>query len=111
MTDTTLLRPIERRILSMRAEGLAVDEIAGRLKRSPAHIERMIRWTDTPRSGDPYKYSAALETRVLDLRREGLDHEEIGRRFKRGAANIRQIEALAHYRRALSLLRDAREEG
>jgi hypothetical protein len=90
----------------MRDNGLGIDEIAQRLRRSPEHIERMIRWTGIPRSGDPYKYTAALESRVLDLRKAGLGHDEIGRRFKRGADNVRQIEALAHYRRALSLMRD-----
>lgn len=99
------LRPIERRILAMRDDGLAVEEIAGRLKRSPEHVGRMIEWTDIPRDGEPYKFPEALEARVLALRAEGHDHEEIGRRFKRSAANVRQIEALAHYRRAVELLR------
>jgi transcriptional regulator len=103
MTDT--LRPVERRILAMREAGLHIGEIAGRLKRSPAHVERMISWTEIPRTGDPYKYTQALEARILDLRHAGVDHDEIGRRFNRSADNIRQIEALAHYRRALSLLR------
>jgi transcriptional regulator len=107
MPDTTDLRPIERRILSMQRAGQGIDEIATMLKRSPQHIERMIRWIEIPRSGVPYKFSGALETRVLDLRRQGLDHAEIGRRFRRGADNIRQIEALAHYRRALALFRSA----
>ena len=106
MADTTHLRPVERRILAMRNDGLAIDEIATRLKRSPEHIERMIRWSDIPRTGDPYKYTAALESRVLALRADGLDHDEIGRRFKRSETNVRQIEALAHYRRALTLLKD-----
>lgn len=58
-----------------------------------------------PRSGEPYKFTEALEARVLALRADGHDHEEIGRRFNRSADNIRQIEALAHYRRAVELLR------
>jgi transcriptional regulator len=104
------LRPIERRILAMRDNGLAIDEIAGRLKRSPQHVERMIEWTSIPRSGEPYKFARALESRILDLRRAGVGHEEIGRRFKRSADNVRQIEALAHYRRALDILRSPSPE-
>jgi transcriptional regulator len=103
------LRPIERRILSMRDQGVALDEIATRLRRSPAHVERMIRWTEIPRSGAPYKYTEALERRVLTLRDEGLDHDEIADRFRRSPDNVRQIEALAHYRRALTLFRSTRQ--
>lgn len=104
------LRPVERRILAMRDDGLAIDEIAGRLGRSPAHVERMIEWTSIPRTGEPYKFTRALEARILELRRDGLDHEEIGRRFKRSADNVRQIEALAHYRRALDILRPSDDQ-
>lgn len=103
MTDT--LRPVERRILAMRDDGLAIEEIAGRLKRSPQHVERMIEWTSIPRTGEPYKFARALETRILEMRRQGIDHDEIGRRFKRSAENVRQVEALAHYRRAIDILR------
>lgn len=82
-----------------------MHDIARRLRRSPEHVERMIQWTAIPRSDEPYKFTSALETRVLALREQGVDYEEIGRRFKRSARNVRMIEALAHYRRALSLLR------
>jgi len=102
---TELLRPVERRILAMRDSGIAVNEIASRLRRTPTHIERMIEWTNVPRSGEPYKFSRALESRVLALRDQSVDHDEIGRRFKRTPANIRQIEALAYYRKALDLIR------
>ena len=105
MPDITSLRPIERRILAMQDDGHSVADIAGRFKRSPEHVQRMIEWTDIPRNGEPYKFTEALEARVAALRAEGHDHEEIGRRFNRSADNIRQIEALAHYRRAVELLR------
>ena len=99
------LRPLERRILTMRDSGVAITEIASRLGRSPQHVERIIDWTRIERTGEPYKFPRALEERVLALRAEGQDHEEIGRRFKRSAENILQVEALAHYRRALDLMR------
>jgi len=98
------LRPIERRVLQMHETGVATDQIAARLKRSPAHIERMIEWTDIPRTRRPDKYTRALEARVLSMRAGGMDHTEIGERFGRSARNIRQIEAFAHYRRAMDLL-------
>jgi DNA-binding CsgD family transcriptional regulator len=105
MPDITSLRPIERRILAMQGDGHSIDDIAGRLNRSPEHVERMVEWTEIPRTGAPYKFNEALEARVLAMRGEGQDYEEIGRRFNRSADNVRQIEALAHYRRAVELLR------
>ncbi len=105
VSDTTRLRPVERRILALQDGGHTLDEIAQRFKRSPEHIERVIGWTAIPRGAEPYKFAQALETRVLALRNEGVGREEIGRRFKRSADNVRQIEAFAHYRRAMSLLR------
>lgn len=110
MTDTTKLRPVERRILAMQARGETPAQIADRLRWSPEHVERVIGWTEIPRSGRRSKYGRALEARVLALRQEGLDHDQIASRFRRSAENIRLIEALAHYRRAISVLRSGDEE-
>ncbi len=105
MPTATYLRPIERRVLAMRDEGVPIDEIARRFDRSPGHIERILAWTDIPRSKPPGKrFADAMERRVLALRFDGESHEEIGRRFGRSARYIRQVEGLAHYRRGLELL-------
>ena len=99
------LRPVERRILRMRNEGVEVAEIAARLKRSPAHVERVIAWTMIPRSGPASRRSPRpLEQRVLALRADGESHERIGKRFRRSPRFIRQVEGLAHYSRAMDLL-------
>jgi transcriptional regulator len=99
------LRPIERRILSMRDEGLDTSEIASRLRRSPDYVERVIRLTLIPRSGPaPLRSPRALEQRVLALRAAGESHERIGERFRRGPAFIKQVEGLAHYSMAMDLL-------
>jgi DNA-binding CsgD family transcriptional regulator len=106
------LRPIERRILAMRADGLGVAEIAGRLKRSPEHVERMIAWTEIPRSGPPPRRSPRpLERRVLALRSDGESHERIAERFLRSPGFIRRVEGLAHYTKALHLLDPQRVPG
>lgn len=105
MPSSTQLRPLERRILALREEGVPVPEIARRFGRSPAHIERIIAWTHLPRSGSlRMRAPTAMARRVLQLRAAGETHEEIGRRFRRSGRFIRQVEGLAHYTRALELL-------
>lgn len=95
------LRPLERRVLAMVDDGIAVDDIAARLKRSPAYVRRMIRWARTPRTGPPSRrLSDALERRVLALRGRGETHEQIGRRLGRSARYVRQVEGFAHFKRA-----------
>lgn len=99
------LRPIERRVLAMSAAGLDHREIAEKLNRSPRHVERVIGWSQIPRSRPPARRTPrAVERRVLDLRSEGESHDEIATRFKRSPRSIRQIEGLAHFRLALDLL-------
>lgn len=102
------LRPIERRVLDMQQEGVIVDEIATRIKKSPEFVERLIGWTEIPRTGNTTeRYLTPMQQRVLDLRSEGASHEEIASRFKKGAAFIRQIEGLAHFKESERLLNRA----
>lgn len=109
--DIGSLRPIERRILTMRDQGVSVEEIGDRLRRSPEFIERVIGWTDIPRSGrGKSAHLSPLESRVLALSAEGEDHETIGRRFNRSGRFIRQVEGLAHYRKGLRLISGAATE-
>lgn len=101
---TTHLRPLERRILAMRAEGLDPETIARRLRRSPAHVERIIAWTEIPRRGPARRHTRALDRRVLHLRAAGESHARIARRFRRSPEFIRRVEGLAHFRIARDLL-------
>jgi len=91
--------------MAMTAAGLDSGQIAEKLRRSPAHIERVVGWLDIPRSRPPTRRSpSAVEARVLDLRSAGESHAEIASRFKRSERSIRQIEGLAHFRLAMDLL-------
>lgn len=84
---------------------MEVDEIAGRVKRSPAHVQRMLEWTAIPRTGSSRERDLRpVERRVLDLRAEGHSHDTIGERFGRSARFIRQIEGLAHFKQAQRIL-------
>ena len=93
------LRPLERRVLDMRDDGVDIDEIGRRIRKSPEHVERIIDWSSIPRSNPPLRRSpSAIERRVLALLDAGETHEEVGRRFRRSADYIRQVEGFAHYR-------------
>lgn len=111
INDLESLRPMERRVLTMREEGISIEEIADRMRKSPAFIERVIDWTKIPRSGTGRSTQLSpLESRVLALKAEGEDHETIGKRFKKSERFIRQVEGLAHYRKGLRLMSGAAKE-
>ena len=99
------LRPIERLVLKMQGEGVEIDEIAARIKRSPRFVERLITWTEIPRSGGRQdRRLRPLEQRVLTLRFQGETHDQIGERFNRSSRFIRQVEGLAHFKESQRLL-------
>lgn len=99
------LRPVERRVLAMRAEGQSLEQIGTAFRRSPDHIGRIIEWSTIPRVGPPLnRKPRALENRVLSFRGSGVSHSEIADRFNKSPEFIRRVEGMAHYRRALELL-------
>jgi hypothetical protein len=99
------LRPVERRVLALRESGRSLEEIGAAFKRSPGHIGRIIEWTSIPRSGPPAnRKTRALEERVLTLRGGGETHMAIAGRFRKTPDFIKQVEGLAHFRRAIELL-------
>lgn len=89
----------------MRDEGMSIEEIGQRVRHSPEHVERIIAWTELPRSRPPTGAATrAIHNRVLTMRADGESHQDIGNRFGRSARYIRQVEGLAHYRKGLELL-------
>ena len=92
-------------MLALQAAGTPIDDIAIAFRRSVPHIERVIAWSDIPRSGPASRRKAqALERRVLALRSAGLDYEEIAPRFRASPGHIRRVEGLAYFRKARELL-------
>lgn len=90
----------------MREQGVLIDEIAARINRSPEFVERLIAWTEIPRTGTASDdhHLTARQRRVLDLRSEGHSHAEIAEKFRRREAYIRQVEGLAHFKESQRLL-------
>jgi hypothetical protein len=103
--DTANLRPLERRVLDMHSTGVGVDEIGARFNKSPEFVERVLTWTDIPRTGSTSDHVLRpVERRVLAMRSEGESHEEIATKFRKTERYIRQVEGLAHFKEGQRLL-------
>jgi len=98
------LRPIERRIVGLRQAGQSVEEIARRLKRSPAHVERIITWTQLPHHRRVRSGPSPMSRRVLALRAAGATYEEIATKFRRSPAHIKRVEGMAYLAKGIELL-------
>lgn len=99
------LRPMERCVLNMAADGVEIAEIAKRIRKTPGRVESIIAWTDIPRNRPATRRSPSpVESRVMALLADGETHEQIGQRFHRSARYVRQVEGLAHYRQGTELL-------
>lgn len=104
-TESQDLRPIERRVLDMRDEGVLIDEIAARINKTPEFVERLIGWTEIPRNGESNDRNLTpVERRVLDMRADGESHADIATKFRRTERYIRQVEGLAHFKESQRLL-------
>jgi hypothetical protein len=102
MADDGSLRPLERCVLRLVANGVDHVEIARRFRRQPAFVDRVIAYTQMPRTGvQPVAdVLRPVERRILKWRARGAGHADIGRRFHRSAGHIQRIEQLADYKLA-----------
>lgn len=98
------LRPIERRLLRLRDEGVDYDELGRRFARSPEHIQRVLDLALLPsRSGPrpPGDILRPVERRVLRWREQGVELDEVAERFGRSPRHMAQVERLAQYKLTL----------
>ena len=100
MVDRQSLRPVERRVLRLTDRGVGEAEIARRFRRSPEFVERMVGYTEFPRTASTKDADVLrpLERTILKLRANGTNHAEIGRRFHRSAGHVQRVEQLANYK-------------
>ena len=97
-----LLRPIERRIRRLSAEGMPTDEIARRFRKRPDTIERVRQMSELRERGGTTSLRgdvlSPIERRVLRWRADGVGHVDIASKFHRSEPFIQQVERLARYR-------------
>ncbi len=97
-----VLRPIERRVRQLLADGVPTSEIARRFRRAPETIERVRAMSDfrlSDRTASVHgDILSAMERRVLRWRAEGLPYHDIAAKFRKSEDFIRQVERLAQYR-------------
>jgi DNA-binding CsgD family transcriptional regulator len=94
------LRPFERRVSKLAADGMVPAEIGRRFNRSEKFIERVLALADLPgRSApEPVHGLRPIERCVLRWREQGVSTFDLADRFRRGPGFIEQVLELADYK-------------
>jgi DNA-binding CsgD family transcriptional regulator len=100
MDEFAKLRPVERRMTRLAAEGVVPDEIGRRFNRSGDFVERVLEFASLPGRGVHHESQALrpLERRLLRWRDEGATPAELADRFRRGTGYIERVLAYADYK-------------
>jgi DNA-binding CsgD family transcriptional regulator len=100
MTALGDLRPLERRISKLAADGVVPAEIGRRFNRSEHFIERVLELASLP-DRQAHREPAVLrpiERRLVRWRDQGVPARELADRFRRGPEHIERVLALADYK-------------
>jgi DNA-binding CsgD family transcriptional regulator len=97
------LRPIERRVLALKEEGVPSNEIAHRFRRGRQFIEQVeelaaLDGRDAKRRRRRDGSLRPVERRILKWRDQGLSTDELAERFRRSPEFVARVERLARYK-------------
>jgi DNA-binding CsgD family transcriptional regulator len=94
------LRPRERRIKQLVADGCSEAEIASRFRRTPDYVRRVISMSklDGRKAMPETGALRPLERRILRWRDSGAATNEIATRFRRSPGFVQRVEDLARYK-------------
>jgi transcriptional regulator len=97
------LRPIERRVLAMKEEGVSDAEIAHRFRRGRKFIEQVeelatLDGRDAKRRRRRAGSLRPVERRILTWRDQGVSADELAERFRRSPEFVARVERLARYK-------------
>ena len=95
------LRPLERRILRLAADGFDDAEIGRRFRHSPEWASRVRAMAAMPRGAGALSSTDRLrpiERRILRWRESGAGYAELSPRFRRSPEFLQRVEALAAYK-------------
>jgi DNA-binding CsgD family transcriptional regulator len=100
MDEFAKLRPVERRMSRLAAEGVVPDEIGRRFNRSGDFVERVLEFASLPGRTASRRTSALrpLERRLLRWRAQGATPMELADRFRRGPDHIERVLTYADYK-------------
>jgi hypothetical protein len=100
MTSAADLRPLERRVSKLAADGMVPAEIGRRFNRSEQFVERVLALAELPgRSApEPQHGLRPIERCVLRWRDQGVSPFDMADRFRRGPGYIEQVLDLADYK-------------
>ena len=104
--DQTGLRPIERVIIRLQADGQTVPEIASRIGKRPGTVERILAMIELREDSGTRPSSGSdsglrpLERVVLRMLADGLSYGEVANRVGRSGAQVRRIEGYARLKLA-----------
>ena len=100
MANDEQLRPVERRMRRLVADGCSDAEIASRFRRSPEHVRRVLAMSEfagrqAVADGGSLR---PLERRILRWRDAGEPASDIATRFRRSPGFVQRVEDLARYK-------------
>jgi DNA-binding CsgD family transcriptional regulator len=100
MAGTADLRPVERRMTRLAADGMVPAEIGRRFNLSEQSVEQVLVLASVPGRHAPPSPPGLrpIERRLLRWRAAGVSTDDLADRFRRGPGYIERVLALADYK-------------